>query len=170
MHPNSMNLMEAMKINHLGGDWSGSLLDVGSYDVNGTYRELFPGCEYVGIDTREGPGVDRVVDMCQGLSSVQMAGEHFDLVISGQMLEHCPHPTLAVSFMALTLKPGGFMFLIAPWQWPIHPHPKDYWRILPDGMRLLMEEAGLEVLECTTDSNDTYAVGVRRNGSGSAAT
>lgn len=32
------------------------VLEIGSYDVNGSVREIFGGCsEYVGVDLREGP-------------------------------------------------------------------------------------------------------------------
>ena len=34
--------------------------EFGSLDINGTIRHLFEGCEYVGIDIGEGPGVDLV--------------------------------------------------------------------------------------------------------------
>jgi hypothetical protein len=40
-----------------------AILDVGSYDVNGTLRPYAPaGCRYLGVDQATGPGVDQVLD------------------------------------------------------------------------------------------------------------
>ena len=66
-------------------------------------------------------------------------------------------PTQAVENMARVLKPGGLMFLIAPWQWRVHPHPIDCWRILPDGMETIIRDAGLLPIECDINGRDCYA-------------
>ena len=40
---------------------AGTVVDIGSMDVNGTYRHLFPAWRYIGVDMEPGPGVDIVV-------------------------------------------------------------------------------------------------------------
>lgn len=62
------------------------VLEVGSLNVNGTARDFFTDCTYVGIDVAEGPGVDIV---CAGQDF--RSPEPFDVVISGEMLEHNPY-------------------------------------------------------------------------------
>jgi len=37
--------------------------------------------------------------------------DHFDLVMSAHMLEHCPHPQLVLAEMARVLRPGGLLVL-----------------------------------------------------------
>lgn len=39
-----------------------TVIEIGSYDVNGSVRDLFPDAEYTGIDVRPGRGVDVVAD------------------------------------------------------------------------------------------------------------
>ena len=63
-----------------------SVLECGSYNVNGSVRDLFTAREYVGLDWRPGPGVDVV-----SLVHEYQPGRMFDTVISTEMLEHDPH-------------------------------------------------------------------------------
>ena len=61
-----------------------SVLEVGSRNVNGSVRGLFPCSQYIGIDTRTGPGVDVVADG----ASWDGWGRKFDLVLCLEVLEH----------------------------------------------------------------------------------
>ena len=63
-----------------------SVLECGSYNVNGSVRDLFTAREYVGLDWRPGPAVDVV-----SLVHEYQPGRMFDTVISTEMLEHDPH-------------------------------------------------------------------------------
>jgi hypothetical protein len=61
-----------------------AVLEIGSFDVNGSVRPLFPGVErYHGIDIAEGPGVDEVADAAEW-----RAPRQFDVVVSTEVLEH----------------------------------------------------------------------------------
>ena len=64
MHASSYKNMERF-INKYLRDWEHSkatVLDVGSQDVNGTYKPLFAGWEYKGLDICPGSNVDIVVE------------------------------------------------------------------------------------------------------------
>jgi SAM-dependent methyltransferase len=63
------------------------VLEVGSYDVNGSVRELFRDCEYVGADLASGPGVD-VVSHGHKLT---FPDRFFDVTISCECFEHDEH-------------------------------------------------------------------------------
>src|SRR4051794_8673971 len=65
-----------------------SVVDVGSMDVNGCYRPLFSDSrmQYIGVDLEPGPNVDVVLADPYTLPFDDGA---VNLVISGQMLEHC---------------------------------------------------------------------------------
>ena len=39
-----------------------TILDIGSYDVNGTVKKIFPLNKYLGIDLAKGPNVDVVLN------------------------------------------------------------------------------------------------------------
>src|SRR5687767_6017676 len=83
-----------------------TVLEIGSYDVNGTVREIFSAAKsYVGVDLVEGPGVDVVgygheVDQPDGM---------FDLAISGECFEHDPHWAETFANMARMTRPGGLV-------------------------------------------------------------
>ena len=135
------------------------LLDVGSLDVNGTCREVIPPAwEYVGCDLVPGPNVDFTVAT---ETWIQADPDVYDVVISGQCLEHARRPWELVKAMAWVPKPGGHLFVAAPWQAKVHRHPLDCWRILPDGMDVLIEEAGLTKVETYARAHDCW--GIARN-------
>lgn len=82
------------------------VLEVGSYNVNGSVRSLFERCYYVGIDIMPGDGVDVV---CSG---DKFKSEYpFDVVISCEMLEHNPFWEETLHNMYGLLKDGGMMIL-----------------------------------------------------------
>lgn len=61
------------------------ILEVGSYDVNGSIRNIFPFCnDYLGVDLAEGPNVDFVLDGDQ----IDTLNRKFDLIISCECFEH----------------------------------------------------------------------------------
>jgi SAM-dependent methyltransferase len=130
------------------------IADVGSLDVNGTYKSIFSSIAtwtYVGMDLCPGPNVDVVLRGENDWSNV--SEESFDVVISGQTLEHTRKPWQFVRQLARLAKPGGTLCVIAPYQWIYHPHPIDCWRVYPDGMRALLEDAGLSVRAVYTAEN-----------------
>lgn len=133
-----------------------TVLDVGAGDVNGAYRALFTPYRYYGLDQSRQPNVE-IVGSAYALPFV--SGRVWDVVVSGQLLEHLERPWVAVNEMARVLKPGGLVCLVAPREWPVHRFPLDCFRILEDGMRSMMQSAGLTVLECRMVNRDTIGIG-----------
>jgi SAM-dependent methyltransferase len=84
----------------------------------------------------------------------------FDVVLSGQVIEHVRKVWVWIREVARVCKPGGTVITINPVSWPYHEAPIDCWRIYPEGMRSLYEEASLDVLHCSWESLE--AVGYRR--------
>ena len=86
-----------------------SVLELGSYNVNGDVRGLFgPVARYVGVDWRGGPGVDHV-----GLFHELTWVDAFDFLISVNTFEHDPYWELSIDAGIRALKPGGELILIA---------------------------------------------------------
>jgi len=123
------------------------VLDVGSYSVNGSYRELFnsSNIEYVGLDIVEGPNVDIVVEDNYCWDSLE--DESFDYIISGQAFEHIEFPWLTIKEIYKKLKTGGIVCIAAPNGGPEHKHPYDCYRYFADGLRALAKWAGLMVID-----------------------
>lgn len=120
------------------------IADVGSRDVTGgNYRGLFehPGWTYVGLDVEGGVNVDTIVPLHGVWENVP--AESFDVVISGQTLEHTTNPWALMREIARIAKPGARLCIIAPFGWEHHRYPVDCWRIFPDGMAVLFADAGL---------------------------
>ena len=139
------------------------VLDLGSYDVNGSYRPFFekPNWRYEGADMGPGPNVDHVLTDPYRWS---LADESFDVVVTGQAFEHIKFYWRTFDEMVRVLRPGGHIFLLAPSKGVEHRHPVDCWRFYRDGMRALGEMGGLEVLEAETRWDNTWGdtVGVFR--------
>ena len=118
------------------------VLDVGSYDVNGTYRpmiEKHPGWHYTGLDVCAGPNVDVV---SHDPYHFPFEEGTFDLLISGSTMEHVEAIWLWVPELVRVLKPGGMLSIVTHWQFKEHKYPIDCWRIMPDGMKYLFDQTG----------------------------
>jgi len=64
------------------------LLEVGSYDVNGSIRSIIQNTsQHIGLDVAPGKGVDLVV----GGQEFDGPSNHFDVVISSECFEHNPY-------------------------------------------------------------------------------
>ena len=76
----------------------------------------------------------------------------YDIVLSGNVMEHIRKPWIWIKEVARVCKKQGLVITITPVSWPYHEAPIDCWRVYPEGMKALYEEAGLEVIESTFDS------------------
>jgi len=114
-----------------------SVLEVGSLNVNGTYRTLFAGCEYVGLDIREGKDVDVVVE--DPWDWKELEGRKFDLIVSGQCLEHVEYPWKTAKLMLEHCAPDGYLAVTAPARQVRHNYPSDYFRYFEQGLIALFE-------------------------------
>ena len=155
MHTSSYNEMKA----NLSKYGKGLVADIGSMSKNGakTYRDFCT--QYIGIDIEKGQNVDIVMI---GPYTIPLADNSVDTVISGQCLEHVNNPFKLVAEAARILKPEGHMLITAPFQWREHKYPVDTFRYLPDGMRALMEEAGMTVIKTYLIKDDCWGIGIRK--------
>lgn len=153
MHESSLFHMTCFRDQFLNDKQNQTLqiADLGSYDVNGSYRFLFanPVWHYQGLDVSAGPNVDIVLN--DPYCWRALASNSMDVVISGQAFEHIEFFWLTVLELSRVLKPGGLCCLIAPSGGPEHRYPVDCWRFYRDGMRALMHYAGLDVLDVYTN-------------------
>ena len=153
MHKSSLQKMEAFRRRYLTGREREPLriLDVGSQDVNGSYRPIFDqgSWRYVGLDMAPGPNVDLVLPGPYDWRRIP-AGS-YDVVISGQALEHVEFFWITILEMARVLRPGGLLCVIAPSGGFEHRYPVDCWRFYADGFAALARWARLEVRESWTE-------------------
>jgi SAM-dependent methyltransferase len=121
-----------------------NVLDLGSYDVNGNYREVFARHNYTGADIAPGPNVDVVLEYPYNW---QFYDGQFDVVVSGNTIEHVEYPWVWFCELYRVLRPGGLACVLAPAMRHEHRYPVDTYRYFPDGMRALADWCGLSVLK-----------------------
>lgn len=143
------------------------ILDLGSRVVStqkaiGSYRQFCTNekWRYTGVDIEAGDNVDVV--LADGYK-FPFRDEEFDVVMSGQTIEHIEYPWVWFKEMARVLKCGGLCCIIAPALFREHRYPIDTFRYYPDGMRALAKWSGLEVLKTEriavkSSSQDTYMI------------
>lgn len=135
-------------------DESLKIVDLGSLDVNGSYRRLFaqPPWQYVGVDLAPGENVDLVLR--DPYFWGEFASASVDVVVSGQTFEHTEFFWETMLEIARILKPHGLVCVIAPASGPEHRFPLDCWRLFADGLHAAARYAELEVLEARTQWED----------------
>lgn len=152
MHTSSLAHVQGLVHKYLANSTGVPLkvVDIGSYDVNGSYKQFFlhPSWQYTGVDLAKGPNVDVVLE-----SPYRLPFESFsvDVIVSGQAFEHVEYFWCSWLEMVRVLKPGGFIFLLAPSRGPEHSYPQDCWRFYPDAYRALAKYANVELLQVSTD-------------------
>ena len=127
------------------------VLDVGSYDVNGSYKHLFDGknYQYTGLDMEEGPNVDIVLNSPYDWN--KLGTDAYDIVISGQAFEHIEFFWITMSEMTRVLNKGGLMCVIAPKGFDEHRFPVDCYRFFSDGMIALARYVSIDPLHAHTN-------------------
>lgn len=83
------------------------VLEIGSWDKNGSVRQYFQNCDYIGIDIAEGDGVDHI---CEGQNAAYPS-QYFDTVISCECFEHNPYWLETFINMLRMLKPDGLCII-----------------------------------------------------------
>jgi SAM-dependent methyltransferase len=83
------------------------VLEVGSLDINGSVRQFFDDCDYLGIDIGTGPGVDLV---CQG-QNLSHDKETYDTIITCECFEHNPYWVETFQNMYRLAKKGSLIIL-----------------------------------------------------------
>ncbi len=140
--------------------------ELGSFDVNGSVRDLFPGAEYVGVDSRPGPGVDIAADAADWPGN----GRPFDCVVCTEVLEHTPRAEEIVRNAFRLLDPGGVLIVTAaaPGR---EPHDIDggeiggewYANVDPGELRhLLHTQAAFALVDAGENPGDVYAIAFKR--------
>ena len=152
MHTSSMRRMEWFSKCYLQGSQKLNILDVGSYNVNGCYKEFFntDRYKYVGLDMEAGPNVDIVPSSPYQWEEID--NDKFDVVISGQALEHIEFFWVSIAEMVRVTKEGGLICIIAPNGFGEHRYPVDCWRFFTDGMVALARYNQLEILHTHTNA------------------
>lgn len=141
----------------------GAILDLGCGIK--PYQTLLarPGDRWVGVDhpaSMAGSyGALTSADVLADGHHLPFREGEFDTVLCTQMLEHVADPAKVLSEAARVLRPGGILILTAPMVWPLHEEPFDFFRYTQHGLRHLLEQAGLEVVQAIQRGRGAAALG-----------
>jgi ubiquinone/menaquinone biosynthesis C-methylase UbiE len=114
-----------------------SILEIGSYDVNGSLRSYKPiDAEWIGVDIDDGPGVDIVVSSG---SKLPFPDNSFDVVVASSVFEHDLAFWKTLSEMTRVVKNSGFLYVNAPSNGLVHRYPLDCFRFYPDACQSFLE-------------------------------
>lgn len=158
MHPSSFKHMAQKVEQYLAQSASLRIVDIGSQDLNGSFRSLFKktGWHYTGVDLCAGTNVDVVLD---DPYHFPFSADSIDVIISGFVFEHVEFFWKTFTEMCRVVRPGGMIILIMPSRGPEHRYPVDCWRFYPDAMNALARLCSVELVETHTDWDDTGVAG-----------
>jgi SAM-dependent methyltransferase len=159
MHDNSKRMFAHHALGLFGA--ATRVLEVGPDGVPSTYRRL------VDAHGALAPATWHTVDLASRPDMTFAARSEYefpiedgayDVVLSGQVLEHVRKPWRWLPELARVCRRGGHVVTISPVSWPYHEAPVDCWRAYPEGLRALHEDAGLDVLTATWQSLEPRAL------------
>jgi len=117
-------------------------------------RPLFAGKQYVGCDMRQGPGVDRVLN----LHEIDLPDETAGTVLVLDTLEHVEFVRKAMQEVHRILKADGIAVISSVMYFPIHDHPHDYWRFTPEAFKSLLNVFSSSFVEFAGDEQFPHTV------------
>lgn len=150
MHRNSRRLFEKYALAHFRPDQR--VLEIGPDTVPSTYQRIVGRTEaWDTLDFASRADVP-LTHRTSEEYSFPIADGAYDVVLAAQVIEHVRKIWRWVPEVARVCRPGGLVIIINPISWHYHEAPVDCWRIYPEGMRALCDDAGLEVLLSTWES------------------
>lgn len=130
------------------------ILDVGSYDVNGSLQRIFmkDKWDYTGCDKEQGPNVDVVLEA----DTFPWSDKSFTCVVSSSCFEHDTAFWITFNEMERVTTDGGYIYLCTPSSGPYHGYPLDCWRFHKDAYKALEKwNDKMKLIESYIDSSDS---------------
>lgn len=145
MHKNSTQLFARYAASFFAP--GARVLEVGPDKHPSTYRGLVQ-AQPAAWDTVDAfPRTDvPLTYLAQSEYSFPIPSDTYDIVFSAQVIEHVRKIWRWMPELARVCRPGGLVITINPVSWHYHESPVDCWRIYPEGMRALSDDAGLDVV------------------------
>lgn len=130
----------------VGKHWTGPVIELGAGSESKYYKQFFEGQKYVTLDREQelDGSIDIVADI---LNMPQVESSFYGVVLLCEVLEHLYNPFQAFKAAARILRPRGLFICTTVAAWPVHKHPFDFYRFLPDGLNYLCAVSGLKVID-----------------------
>jgi len=119
------------------------ILDAGAGPLR--YKRLFHKQSYESADFCQ---VDKfygkITYVCD-LTEIPVENSKYDLVLFTQVLEHVSEPLKVLKELHRVLKPGGVLYMSAPFFYEEHEIPFDFYRYTQFGFKHLLQSAGFTI-------------------------
>lgn len=131
------------ELERIGNQQQGTVLDLACGES--PFRRWFPNAKaYLRVDRSSADPEVMLGDM----RSIPLEDSSVDMVLLFQAVTDVPNPIDVLKESKRVLRQGGQILIFESMAYPEHDAPYDFFRIMPDGLRSLASEAGLEVKEC----------------------
>jgi SAM-dependent methyltransferase len=129
-----------------GTDTSFMVLDAGAGTA--PYADLFGHVTYETADYASTEGKDYShIDYACDIVDIPVDDARYDLVWCSQTLEHCRDPLAVLKEFRRILKPGGEVWLTAPFYYEEHEKPWDFYRFTRFAWQHFADTVGFDVVE-----------------------
>lgn len=113
------------------------------------------GCEFVTFDISRERNPIILGDICNANFL-----DEFDVIVLAEVLEHVLYPHVACHKVYEALREKGRLILTAPFIFPLHDRPHDYWRFTRYGLEHLLKDAGFSDVLVRERNGWTEAIAV----------
>jgi SAM-dependent methyltransferase len=136
------------------------VLEIGPDGSPSTYQKLVnkPGITWHTIDMFDSPQLTyrNRDEYCFPIEAAS-----YDLVLSAQVIEHVRKIWKWMAEVSRVCRPGGTIITINPVSFRYHEAPIDCWRIYPDGMKALYDEAEIDMVHSTAEALEPLSHGLK---------
>jgi SAM-dependent methyltransferase len=139
------------------------ILDAGSgSEQEQFFREMLrtSGAQAHACDIVPRQGLDLQAD----LERMPIDNSSYDLIICTQVLEHVRHPGVVCKELFRMLKAGGHLLITVPQGQEMHDLPNHYFNYTYYGIRLVLEEAGFEIVKIEPQGGHFRKLGIELQG------
>lgn len=132
-----------------------SIIDVGGRRARqrGFYERIYlkDNITYVNIDPSTDPDI-----VCDA-TSIPVDDNSYSAALCCEVLEHVFDPKAVLKEMRRIVKPGGFIYVVVPFMYPVHADPDDYGRYTDSFWRRSGSELNL-IVESLDPQGDIYTL------------
>ena len=121
-----------------------TILDIGC--GNKPYKSFFEHGKYIGLDLPTSNSEGNCADIYGNGLELPFKRHTFDCVICTEVIEHVPDSTALLTQVHNVLANGGTLILSAPFFWPVHEEPLDFYRFTEFGLCQLLKNNGFSVI------------------------
>lgn len=150
MHLNSELLFKKYGVPHFDGKVK--VLEIGPSSYPSPFQKLvnddtiqWDTIDFVDTNSIDDAAFENLTYKLQSPYEFPIADETYDIIVSGQVMEHVDKIWLWMKELKRITKKGGKIITISPVSWPYHEAPIDCWRIYPSAAIALADEVGLDV-------------------------